>query len=417
MKDRLPPYAPEAEKAIIGCCLTTPATSIAEAGMAITTADFFYDERCRAVWGIMASMEPREINVVSILPKMSGPQSLSAAFLNECQDYAFSSANLPVWLEEVQGKFILRQIIAFGVRFIQSAYESGDVGATLDAFEAAALKIRPARSEQKDMRALVREAVDVIQFRTENWGAITGLSTGLADLDALTDGLHKGEFIIPAALPSCGKTAISLGMAVHNALNGIPVGIISAEQRPVQLVIRSICSEARVNFKHIGESDCVKITQQIGKLSSAPIYIQQANGFTVGQAQACARRWKQQHGIQLLVADYIQRFQGVGDNRELCVASIGTGFKNLALELEIPVVAPSQLNDDGRLRESRALGQDADSVWTLANDGPWMPQSQPVKLRVEKCRDGETGEVDLMFQKVWTRFESVSRVQPEEYPE
>jgi replicative DNA helicase len=110
----------------------------------------------------------------------------------------------------------------------------------------------------------------------------------------------------------------------------------------------------------------------------------------------------------MLVADYIQRFQGQGDNRELQVASVGAGFKNIALELGIPVVAPSQLNDEGMLRESRALGQDADSVWVLKNDGVWKHDTQPVKLRVDKCRDGETGEVDLIFHKIWTRFESRS---------
>ena len=416
MRDRLPPYKPESEKAVIGCCITTPGASIAEAGMVITTPEFFYDHRCQAVWKVISEMDCQDVNLITVLEKVGKTKADKdwALFLGECQDLGFTAPALPVWLKTVQQNFVLRQIIAFASNFMGAAYETDNADETLDQFEIAALKIRPNQIEQKDMRSLVREAIDAIQFRAENWGAITGLSTGLADLDVLTDGLHNGEFVIPAALPSCGKTTLSIGIAVHNALKGIPVGIVSAEQRPVQLAIRSICSEARVNFKHLCSEDVVKITAQIGKLSSAPIYIQQANGFTIGQAQACARRWKQRHGIRLLVADYIQRFQGVGDNRELQVASIGAGFKNLALELGIPVIAPSQLNDDGRLRESRALGQDADSVWKLENDGDWKSDVQPVKLRVEKCRDGETGEVDLLFLKTFTRFESVAKIHDDE---
>jgi replicative DNA helicase len=408
MKDRLPPYDADAEKAVMGCCLTTPAESIPETGLVVTCGEFFYDERCAVLWRIISAMPAREVNIITVAGKMSGPRQLAMSFLMECQDLAFSSANLPVWLATVQDKFILRQIIATATQAAQAAYKANDATAALDAFESAALKIRPQRGEQTDIRTLIRQATDLIETRSQNWDKITGLETGLVDLDKLTDGLHPGEFVIPAAKPSVGKTALSVNIAIHNAMRGVPVGIISAEMRPVQLVIRSICSQSRVNFKRMGNEDIARMIPHASALAAAPIYIQQANGFTIGQAQACARRWAQRYGIKMLVADYIQRFQGQGDNRELQVASVGAGFKNIALELGIPVVAPSQLNDEGMLRESRALGQDADSVWVLKNDGVWKHDTQPVKLRVDKCRDGETGEVDLIFHKIWTRFESRS---------
>lgn len=151
----------------------------------------------------------------------------------------------------------------------------------------------------------------------------------------------------------------------------------------------------------------------MGRMAKANIHIEQASGFTIGQVIATARRMKQSADIKLLVVDYIQRLTGVGENRQLQIASIGAGLKDIALELDIPVIGLSQLNDDGKLRESRALGQDGDSVWILANDGEWRADVQPVNLRIEKCRDGETGIVPLTFLKTITRFECQSHTQEE----
>ena len=208
-----------------------------------------------------------------------------------------------------------------------------------------------------------------------------------------------------------------MNIAVHNALRGTPSGILSAEMRPVQLVIRSLCAETRVNFRELGEKSIEKIIPVMARFSKSPIFIEKANGFTIGQVQAAARRMKQKHKIELLVVDYIQLISGIGDNREQQIASVGRGLKGIAAELEIPVIALSQLNDDGRLRESRAIGMDADSVWILANDGDWQPKIQPITLKVEKCRDGETGKVKLVFFKENTRFENESKVSEADIPE
>ena len=177
----------------------------------------------------------------------------------------------------------------------------------------------------------------------------------------------------------------------------------------VQLTVRSICAESHVNFRRITEPDCVKIALSLGKLAKAPVYIESVSGCTIGQIQAITRRMSQRYGVKLIVVDYIQLIAGTGDNREQQIASVGRGLKSIATELSIPVLALSQLNDDGRLRESRSIGMDADSVWILANDGEWQPQIQPVTLTVTKCRDGETGKVLLTFLKSYTRFESSSK--------
>ena len=412
MSDRLPPFDEEAEKAVIGCCITTPAESIAETGLVVSVPDYFYDSRCRAAWQTASSMPSSAVNIITLADRMAKTMDKNAAikFLGECQDAAFSSANLPSWLDIVRDKFILRSIIASSAAAIQRAYEATDATAELDAYESAALKIRPAGRNRKDIRALLQEAQKIIEYRACNWDKIVGLSTGLCDLDTLTDGLHPGEFIVIAALPSCGKTALAVNIAVHNSLQGVSVGILSAEMRPVQLVIRSICSESRVNYKRISENHIPSMAAAMGRMSVAPIQIEMVSGFTIGQCVALARRMSQENAIRLLVVDYIQLLAGVGSNREQQIASVGRGLKSIASELEIPVIGLSQLNDDGQLRESRAIGQDADSVWKLENDGAWQPETQSVILRVEKCRDGETGSVPLTFLKTFTRFENQSKV-------
>jgi len=409
----LPPFSNPAEMAVIGCCVTDPATSIAEAGLVITSPEFFYDLRCRVVWQAVNQMPVSSVNVITVSERVATAMDKTAAalFLGECQDAAFSSANLPAWLDILQDKFILRRIIKAAQNAISAAYDGQARGwDVLDEYEQRALTIRPVKRAEADMRALMGEAIGMIEQRVAMGGAISGLSTGLRDLDRKSDGLHPGELIVLAALPSCGKTALAVNIAVHNALAGVPVGILSAEMRPVQLALRSLCSEARVNFKHVTEGDCAVLINRVGPLSASPLHIQQCNGWTIGQAQAQARRWAKEYGIKLLVADYIQRFSATGETREREIASIGAGFKNIALELGIPVIALSQLNDDGKLRESRALGQDGDSVWKLENDGERQPEIQPVILRIEKCRDGEVGSVPLTFLKTFTRFENQSKV-------
>jgi replicative DNA helicase len=312
----------------------------------------------------------------------------------------------------VQEKFILRSIIQTASQVVGMIYGGASAQSALDSFERSALSIRPASRSDNDIKTLMREAIGIIEHRVNSGGGIAGLSTGLYDLDRKTDGLHQSELIVLAAMPSCGKTALGVNIGTFNALAGNPVGILSAEMRPTQLALRSLCSESRVNYREVCEEDQANLVIQLNRLSKSPIHIQECSGWTINQAQAQARRWKQEYGIKLLVADYIQRFSGHGENREREIASIGAGFKNIAMELKIPVIALSQLNDDGKLRESRALGQDGDSVWKLENDGERQPRIQSVVLRIEKSRDGEVGNVPLTFFKTFTRFECQTQHNP-----
>lgn len=411
--DRLPPHSTEAEQGVIGCCLTTPKGSVSEACEVILSTEFFYEVRHQIIWDAIVGMEVEKVDSISVLQKLKDAGTLEsiggAAYLSECQDAAIGASFLSNWLDIVKSKHVLRMVISTCTRAIQSAYGGGTPCFELIAgLERDVLAINPTKTNAYGMRELVYQAVEKIEHRVTHPNELSGLSTGLRDLDRLTDGLHKGELVVIAGFPSTGKTALAVNICVTNALNKTPGAVFSAEMRPVQIVVRSICSESRVNFYKVTEYDCDRMKNSITALAHAPLYIEQANHLSIGQVCAMARRLKQKHDIQLAVVDYIQLLTGSGDNREQEISSISKGVKAMALELDIPVLALSQLTDDGKLRESRSIGQDADSVWKLAMDGEWQPAIQPIKLKVEKCRDGATGVVDLTFLKEYTRFSNAA---------
>ena len=420
MSDRLPPYAEESERAIIGCCLNLPVVSLPEAQQFLT-AEHFYDLRNQKIWEAINSLPLEKVNVMTVFQKLkddkTSEQVGGIAYLCEAQNnVAGLESQLSTWLEIVVEKFTLRKIIKTCVDIVGEAYESINANLLLDKVETEILAIRPNQTNATDIKSLVREATHKLEFKATNPDKMGGLSTGLSDLDRLTDGIHGGEMIVVAGFPSTGKTALSVNIAVFNALAGIPTAVFSAEMRPVQLVVRSLCSEARVNYHRITNGDIPKLTTATARLATSKIHIEAANRLTIGQVAARARRLKQKHDIKMIVVDYIQLLQGIGDNREQEISSISKGLKAIALELEVPVLALSQLTDDGKLRESRSIGQDADSVWKLENDGEWQAHVQPIKLRVEKCRDGETGIVNLTFLKTITRFENASKVDYSDVP-
>lgn len=413
--DRLPPHATESEMAIIGACITTPVESIPEAQATIKKSDFFYDLRCRLLWDLICEMDSSRVDAISVFQKLcdnkTADQIGGIPFLSECQDKSPSSHMMPSWLEIVAEKYLLRRMIKVSSALNSKIYEfEGNPLELLDHVESEILSIRPQQIEDGSIKNLVHCAIDKMEQKCISSGAITGLSTGLPDLDRLTDGMHKGEMITLCALPSRGKTALAVNIAVLNALKGIPVAIFSAEMMPVQLVVRSICSESRVNFKNITAHDVPKMTPAAHRIAKAPLHIVKASGYTIGQVKAVARRLKQKHDIQLIVVDYLQRLSATGQNKEQEQAAISGGIKSLCLELEVPIIALSQVNDKGEAKYARATSEDTDSLWKLENDGEWQHDIQPIFLNVEKCRDGETGAVPLKFLKTITRFESAAKI-------
>jgi replicative DNA helicase len=433
--DRLPPHSLEAEMGVIGCALLSPNECIDECieKFGANGTETFYDLRHRGIFSELVLMrnEMISIDIITLQQRLKDKQLLEQiggiAYLASLQDSVPSAANLSYYLEIVREKHLLRRMIQTCTQAVADIYEfEGEVEALLDEVEKNILSVRPAKTNaDSNIKTLCQEAIDSFEYLFQSRGAIRGLSTGLPDLDRKTDGLHGGEMIIIAAYPSCGKSTLAANIAVHNALNGgIDVLFLSAEMNPAAIVMRAICAEARVNLYDIRdgiatEADFKRIASQVSKLSKTKLHVEKASGMTIGQAVAVARRFRQKHGTGLVVVDYMQRLSCPDkkvQNREQEIAAISSGLKNIATEHNIPVIVLSQLNDDGKLRESRAPGQDTDSLWIISNDGERQPRVQSVTLSIEKSRDGEVGAVPLTFFKTFTRFESAAKIADTDVP-
>lgn len=413
---RQQPHSLESEQYVLGCVLLSPVEALALIAEKLTL-ESFHDLRNQVIYKAFTDLADasKPINTISLYQKLKDDGTIDQVgglpYINEFQDVAVSVAGITQFIEIVEEKWILRKLLTTCAELTESVYShSGDVNALLDTSERKMLAIRPAGRQGMDIKGLVNGAINELEHRAMNPDVIFGLETGLIDLDKLSDGVHDGELIVVAGYPSTGKTALAVNVATHNALKGIPIAIFSAEMLPVKIAIRQLCGTAKVNAKRICEGDIPRMVVAAGRISKAPIHIEPANGMTIGQITAMARRLKQKNGTKLIVVDYIQILQGTGETKEQRIASISSGLKSIAMELGCPVIALSQLTDDGKLRDSRAIGMDADSIWKLENEGEWQPKIQPINLNVEKCRDGETGQVQLVFMKEYTRFESVSRV-------
>ena len=421
--DRTPPNAPQMEIGVLGCQLLDPNQCVNDFIQRFRDgALVHYDLRHQVIQAALLEMfeERRPISVITVQQYLKDRGELDQIgglpYLIQIEDVP-SAANFSYYAQIVEEKYTLRRLIKTCSEIVGRVYDSEEKPERLlEQAEQEILKIRTNPVVTKDIRELMSGAIDLVEKRATNWDLITGLSTGLPDLDRMTDGLHGGEFIVIAAQTSCGKTALALNVAIHNALAGVSSAFCSAEMRPVRLAIRALCSEARVNFKEIGERDIMRIMTVIGKLSNSPIRLESVNGYTIGQVRALARRLKQQYGIKLLVIENIQLLIGEGDSRQERISNISCGMKGIALELDIAVIGLSQLNDDDKLRESRAIGHDADSVWIIKNDGAWQPETQPAVLNIEKSRDGQTGKVPVTFLKTITRFEQAAKFSNEDIP-
>jgi replicative DNA helicase len=289
------------------------------------------------------------------------------------------------------------------------------------------------------LKALVHRAINTIEDYHQRQGMLTGVGSGFVDFDKMTSGMHGGEMIVIAARPSMGKTSLAMNIVEHVVLEEkLPVGVFSLEMTAESLVLRMLCSRARVNMRNIrdgflAERDFPKLTGAAGKMANAPLYIDDTAGLSILQLRAKARRMHQQYGIKMVVIDYLQLLNCGNsrvESRQQEVAQISNGVKSLAKELNVPVIVLSQLNrelekDKSRkprlsdLRESGAIEQDADLIALLykpeegKEDDETPPQDQeaiPVNLLIAKQRNGPTGDVHLTFFKGYTRFESAAKV-------
>ncbi|MBU6409171.1 MAG: replicative DNA helicase [Verrucomicrobia bacterium] len=458
--DRLPPHSPEAEQGILGCCLISPNECVGEVieklkddGKGGPGGSHFYDLRHQTIYEALVEMfNAREaIDVITVQQRLKDKQLLEQvggiAFLSQLQDAVPSAANLPYYLDIVREKFLLRKMITVCTEVVGRVYDyEGEVDALMDEVERDILRVSESRVQgvALGVKELVGKAVQTIENFFGRKGALNGLGSGFPDLDRMTDGFHAGEMIVVAARPSMGKTSLAMNVVEHVILEEqLPAAVFSLEMSAESLVLRMMCSIARVNLRSIregfmSESDFPKLTSAAGRLAGSRLFIDDSAGLSILQLRARARRLAQQHGIKLFVVDYLQLLHSTGrrsqDNRQQEIADISSGLKALAKELKVPVLVLSQLNrelerDKNRkprlsdLRESGAIEQDADVVGLLykpssGDDDEAMEEADgvPVNLLIAKQRNGPTGDVNLTFLKPYTRFESAAKVSDEDVP-
>ena len=453
--DRLPPHATEAEQGVLGCILWSPKECLNECITKFgSDREWAYDLRHQTIYNMMVTMAERmeAIDVVTLQQRLKDAGFLEQvggiAYLSSLQDAVPSAANLSFYLDIVQEKSTLRKMIRTCSDIVAQAYENeGEVDALMDAAETQILKIAEQRvaAPNLEIKELVRKAIGTIEDFHQRQGAIRGIATGFADLDRMTGGLQGGEMIVFAARPSMGKTSLALNIAEHVAIDlQLPVGVFSLEMTAESLILRMLASRARVNLRDIrdgfmAERDFPKLTATAGKIGKAPLYIDDTAGLSILQLRARARRMQQQHGIKLLVIDYLQLMHSTArraqENRQQEIADISSGIKALAKELDLPVIVLAQLNremerDRARkprlsdLRESGSIEQDADLVGLLYKaqsdeeepDNQAEADSRPVNLLIAKQRNGPTGDVHLTFLNSLTRFEDRAKVSDEDVP-
>ncbi|MSU62952.1 MAG: replicative DNA helicase [Pedosphaera sp.] len=455
--DRLPPHSLEAEQGVLGCILISPQECMGQCIERLKRgSEVFYDLRHQQIFDLLSGMydQKEAIDLITVQQRLKDANQLEAiggiTYLASLADSVPSAANLMYYVDILREKYLLRRMIHTCTGVVGRVYEhEGEVDALLDEVERDVLRISEERVESttRTIKDLVHKAINTIEEFHQRQGMLTGIGTGFTDLDKMTSGFHGGEMIVIAARPSMGKTSLAMNIAEHVALDlNLPVGVFSLEMSSESLVLRLLCSRARVNLRNIrdgflAERDFPKLTGAAGKLAGAPLFIDDSSGLSILQLRAKARRMFQQNGIKLFVIDYLQLLNSTSrraENRQQEIADISNGIKALAKELNVPIIVLAQLNRDmekekGRvprmsdLRESGAIEQDADLVGLLykpskesdPEDGS-VPQTQeaiPVNMLIAKQRNGPTGDVCLTFLKSITRFENAAKVSDEDVPQ
>jgi replicative DNA helicase len=434
-KDKALPHNPEAERTVLGAVLVDNAAfnSAAE----ILTRDDFYREAHRRIFEAMAALAERSqpIDLVTLKDELVKASALEAvggaAYLGSLVDGVPRITSVDQWSRIIKEKAVLRNLIHASNRIVQSCYEAeDDVATILDRAEKSIFDIAERRIRQGfvALREIVKESFRTIDQLSQSKDVVTGLPTGFVDLDERTSGLQKGDLVVVAARPAMGKTSLCLNIAQNaSQRTGETIGVFSLEMSKEQLVLRMLCSDARVDAHrlrtgNLGEKDWARLAKAYADLSASKIYIDDSATLTPLEIRAKCRRLKAEHGLGLVIVDYMQLVTGAGriENRQQEIASISRSLKGLAKELECPVVALSQLSrapearTDRRpqlsdLRESGAIEQDADVVMFIYREEEHKPTDENrglAEIIIGKQRNGPTGSLKLAFIKEFTRFEN-----------
>ena len=442
IEERVPPQNIEAEQAVLGAMLIDK-EAIAKA-TEVLSADDFYREAHRVIFSAMLELYNKNeavdmVTVTEILKRDNKLEDIGGiAYITSLANVVLTAANVKYHADIVAEKSVLRQLVRVSTEIAAMGYEANeDVGTLLDTAESRILEISN-RKKKTDFTAIndvLMDSVQSIESLLQNKGGLTGLPSGFADLDKLTSGLQPSDFIILAARPSMGKTALALNIVqnvalrAHKAIGGEPrsVAFFSLEMSKEQLVNRMLCAEAGIDSQRlrVGEmhdEDWTHLWDACDTMSRAKIYIDDTAGITAMDMRSRARRLKAEHGLDLIVVDYLQLMQGSGKrnnsgDRQQEVSEISRSLKALARELDVPVLALSQLSRSvesrqvkrpmlSDLRESGSLEQDADIVAFLYREDYYNPdtENKHTELIIAKHRNGPVDTVNLFFQKQFTKF-------------
>ena len=433
--EKIPPQNLEAEASILGAMLFTP--DAVSRALEIREESFFYLEAHRLIFSAMVSLFDRNqaIDLITTTEELRKRKQLEviggASYLTQLTASVPTAANIEYHARIVKEKALLRNLINTSTQIIQESFDSTAEGShILDRAERMIFDISQHRIEGKFIRVseIIKDSIEAIDHLYQRKEHVTGLATGFHDFDTKTAGLQSSDLIVIAGRPSMGKSAFVCGIAEHiSVVLGKPIAFFSLEMSKEQLVQRMLCSHARVDAQkvrtgYLAHSDWPKLTSAAGKLSEAPLFIDDTPVMNALEMRAKARRLKAQHGIELVIVDYLQLLdsRSRAENRQQEITDISRSLKALARELRVPVIAISQLSRavESRtgnrpqlsdLRESGAIEQDADLVVFLFREEYYHPTEENrnrAEAIIAKQRNGPTGSVDLLFLREWTRFDN-----------
>jgi len=409
------------------------------------SAECFYSDAHRRLYEHIVKLydDNKPVDLVTLTEAVRNRKELDlvggASYIAGLLNYLPTTVNIEHYVNIVRQKYLLRKLIETSYEVIEQCYESpDDVEGVLDQAERKIFEVTQCRIEDTfvSFKDLVKDSVEVIEKLYQQKRLITGVPTGFRDFDQKTSGLQPSDLIVFAARPSMGKTAFALNIAEYVTLEErLPVAVFSLEMSKLQLVLRLLCSHARVSLHKVrtgflGQQDFPRLVAAAGRLANAPIFIDDTPAISVLELRAKARRLKSKYDIKLLIVDYLQLMRSLSrkaENRQQEISEISRALKGLARELNIPVIVISQLNRavEGRhdhkpqlsdLRESGAIEQDADLVVLLLRREYYDPEDHPglADIILAKQRNGPTGEFQMRFFSEYTRFEDYT---PEEVPQ
>jgi len=438
--DKVPPQNLDAEMAVLGSMLIDEdAISVAAE---IIGSDSFYRDSHRKVFETILSLYSanKAVDLITLTDELKRSGILEeiggVSFLTSLVNSVPTSANISHYVSIVKEKSILRALINNSTKIVSLCYGTEDnVDVLVDQAEKLVFEVsdRKFQGSYLHLKEIIKDSIETIDRLYQRKAHVTGIPTGFIDFDNVTSGLQASDLIVIAGRPSMGKSALALGIAEYAGVaEKIPLAIFSLEMSKEQLVQRMLCSHAKVDAHkvrtgYLATSDWPRLTAAAGKLSEAPIFIDDTPAISVMELRAKARRLKAHQDIQLVILDYLQLMRGSTnvENRQQEISEISRCLKALARELRVPVVAISQLSravearTDHRpqlsdLRESGAIEQDADVVVLILREEYYSPKPDNqgiAEVIIAKQRNGPVGSMKLAFIKEYTRFENISRME------